>query len=226
MRTEYAGKWKFTRLEPGGRSIELARPADPDRLLDDPGVREWNRTDDYMPYWAYLWPGAFLLADRIAREPSWTDVPTLEIGCGLGLPGLTALAEGARLTFTDYDEAPFPFIRASAERMGVDPSRFACRTLDWRELPDDRYPAILAADVLYEHRLVPLVVGLIRSMLDPDGVAWISGPYRVATLDLEPMLDAAGLRHEAEPTAAVDDQGRPVRGTIHRVWKRTGTAGS
>ncbi|MFO0956893.1 MAG: methyltransferase [Isosphaeraceae bacterium] len=219
MRTDYAGQWDFTRLEPGGRAIELARPADPDRLLDDPGVLEWNRRDDYMPYWAYLWPGTFLLADKVAAAGDWGGAEALEIGCGLGLAGLTAMACGARVTFTDYDEAPFPFIRASVERMGLDPSRCECRTMDWREPPDETFPTILAADVLYEHRLVPLVVGVIRKMLAADGVAWISGPYRVATLDLEPLLDAARLRHEATPAASIDDRGRPVRGTIHRVWK-------
>lgn len=215
MRTEYAGQWTFSRLGP----VDLARPADPDRLLDDPGVREWNRVDDYMPYWAYLWPGAFLLADRVAREGRWEGVRALEIGCGLGLPGLTAMAGGARVTFSDYDEAPFAFIEASAERMGFDRSRFDCRTIDWRQPPAETFPTILAADVLYEHRLVPLVVGVIGRMLAADGLAWISDPYRVAALDLAPLLDAAGLRHEAEPAAAVDDRGRPVRGTIHRVWK-------
>ncbi len=37
-------------------------------MLDDPGVLAWNRRDDYMPYWAYLWPGAYLLAEAVAAE--------------------------------------------------------------------------------------------------------------------------------------------------------------
>ena len=63
----------MTALEIGGRAIRVVRPGDPDRLLDDPAVLDWNRRDDYMPYWAYLWPGAYLLAEVVMREP-WPDL--------------------------------------------------------------------------------------------------------------------------------------------------------
>jgi len=52
----------------GGRLYELLLPADPDALLDDPGVRARFERDEYMPYWATLWPGAILLADFIAGQ--------------------------------------------------------------------------------------------------------------------------------------------------------------
>ena len=105
-----------TRLEIGGRILGVVRPGDPDRLLDDPAVLDWNRRDDYMPYWAYLWPGAYLLADAVMREP-WPDrarmqgaFDALEIGCGLGLAGLAALSQGRTVLFTDYDVAPLDFV--------------------------------------------------------------------------------------------------------------------
>ena len=59
-------------IELAGRIVRLVRPADPDQLLDDPLVIDWNRHDDYMPYWAYLWPAAYLLAEAVAREP-WPE---------------------------------------------------------------------------------------------------------------------------------------------------------
>src|SRR4051794_17894252 len=100
----------------GGCTVKVVRPAEPDRLLDDPVVRAWNKSDDYMPYWAYLWPGASFLAEVVASEP-WTGLgegqglpEVLEIGCGVGLAGLVALACGLRVEFTDYDLAPLHFI--------------------------------------------------------------------------------------------------------------------
>ena len=98
--TEYAGPVTVSTLRFGGHAIRLVRPADPDRLLDDPGVLDWNRRDDYMPYWAYLWPGAYLLAEAVAAEGSpWLwggpTAEALEIGCGLGLAGLVAAGAGA-----------------------------------------------------------------------------------------------------------------------------------
>ena len=67
--TPYRGPVIETSMTLGGRTIRVTRPADPDRLLDDPAVLERNRLDDYMPYWAYLWPGAYLLAEAVGREP-------------------------------------------------------------------------------------------------------------------------------------------------------------
>src|SRR6476646_7230096 len=126
--TEYTGPVVVATFEFGGRPIRLVRPTDPDRLLDDPAVLDWNRRDDYMPYWAYLWPAAFLLADAIAREDwplpreSSRSFEALEIGCGLGLTGLVAVARGLRVQFTDYDPAPLAFVSRSAAENGFDSS--------------------------------------------------------------------------------------------------------
>src|SRR5262245_16234142 len=216
--TIYEGPASVSTMTFGGRDIRLVRPTDPDRLLDDPDVLAWNRDDDYMPYWAYLWPGAYLLAEAVAREPWPEGASALEIGCGLGLAGLVGLSRGLRVRFTDYDETPLRFVARSARENGFDPATFSTARLDWRDLPDERYPVILGADVLYEHRLVPLVANLLAELLAPEGVALVAGPYRVATEGFESALRSHGLGCLAEPIRAVGEQG-PVRGTLHRIWK-------
>ena len=215
----YDGPVTVTVLDVAGRSIRLVRPEDPDRLLEAANVRAWNERDDYMPYWAYLWPAALLLAEAVAREPWPAGLPALEIGCGLGLAGLVGVAAGLRVQFTDYDETPLQFVARSAVENRFDPSRFSTARLDWRDPPDGRYPVILGADVLYERRLVPLVVGVLDRLLAPDGVALLAGPYRAATEDLASALTAAGLRSEARPVTARDEAGGALHGTIHRIWK-------
>lgn len=215
----FDGPIRETTLAFRGVEVPLVRPAEPDRLLDDPAVHERNRRDDYMPYWAYLWPGAFLLADALAEGGPLVDQECLELGCGLGLAGLVALRQGAHVRFTDYDEVPLAFVAASARRSGFGTDRCSFGLLDWREPPEAAYPLILGADLLYEHRLVPLVVSVLSRMLSSDGSALIAGPYRVATEGFEPVLDAAGLKHEATKRACLNEEGREVRGTIHRVWK-------
>jgi predicted nicotinamide N-methyase len=218
-RTTYAGPTRVSTFSFGAQALKLVQPSDPDRLLEAPEVHAWNRQDDYMPYWAYLWPGAYFLADALAGEAERPGMSALEIGCGLGLAGLLAVARGWHVTFTDYDDAALDFVRRSAEANAFEPARYATRRLDWRDLPDEQFPVILGADVLYERRLVPLVSRLLSRMLAPDGVALIAGPYRIATEGFARALGALGLKCAAEPVVADTAEQGPVRGTIHRVWR-------
>lgn len=203
----------------GRRTLRLVAPDDPDRLLSDPAVLERNRQEDYMPYWAYLWPGAFLLAAAVMEEPAWESAgEVLEIGCGLGLAGLATLAAGApRVVFSDYDPTTLEFVARSARENGFAPERWATRQMDWRDPPAERYGVLLGADVLYERRLVPLVTGVIDRMLAPGGLALVAGPYRVATEDLPGSLAERGLTATTRALRATDPSGRPVSGTLHRI---------
>src|SRR5207247_9944673 len=98
--TECPDEWVTIRYQFGGRQILLTRPQEPDRLLEDPLVQQASRAHDYMPYWAYLWPVAILLAGRILAQEWPAEMRALEIGCGLGLAGLAALSAGLCVTFS------------------------------------------------------------------------------------------------------------------------------
>ena len=58
-----------------GRTFLITRPDESDRLLDHPYVRAAFAADEYMPYWADLWPAARMLAKAILREPSLPPGP-------------------------------------------------------------------------------------------------------------------------------------------------------
>jgi predicted nicotinamide N-methyase len=227
MKSEYRGPVAVTTLEFGGTSIRLARPAEPDLLLDDPRVIDWNRSDDYMPYWAYLWPSALLLAEWVACEPL-TERPdggvfaleSLEIGCGLGLPGLVGVARGLRVQFTDHDPAPLEFVTRSATENGFDSSRYSIRRIDWRSLPDERFSIILGADVIYELRLVPLVAKLLSRLLAPDGMGVIASPRRAAAQGFPAALADVGLSTEEKSVTARSPEGQTIEGTIYQVRRR------
>jgi predicted nicotinamide N-methyase len=201
-----------------GRTIELIQPGEPDLLLDDPEVVARNAAEDYMPYWAYFWPGALLLAESVAAERFPAGTKALEIGCGLGFSGLVALSMGLRVHFTDHDPTSLRFVEASARANGFDPSSYSTALLDWRSPTVERYALILGADVTYERRLVPLVAGVIAAMLEPGGLALISDPDRAAARGFGEALGALGLATEAIPVEAVSEELGHIRGTIHRVW--------
>jgi predicted nicotinamide N-methyase len=192
-------------------------------LLDDPVVRDWNKQDDYMPYWAYLWPGARLLAEVVARETwplceSGSHSPrVLEIGCGLGLAGLIALARGCCVDFTDYDRATLEFVARSVRENGFDPACVTTRLLDWREPPDRTYPLIIGSDVLYERRLVPLVAGLLARMLATGGEGLIACPGRTSAEPFPDALAALGLTCRVEHVETLSEDHQPTRGFVYRV---------
>jgi predicted nicotinamide N-methyase len=225
--TVYQGPVVVTALEIGGRVIRMVRPGDPDRLLDDPAVRDSNRRDDYMPYWAYLWPGAYLLAEVVMREP-WPDLGSdagpfdfdaLEIGCGLGLAGLAALTRGRTVLFTDYDQAPLDYVARSAAENGFDPARLTLRRLDWRDLPGGQFPVVLGSDVIYEPPLVPLVANLLAKLLPPGGLGLIATPYRAAAAAFPRAVTALGLSCRTDLTHAKLDDGRLFEGLVYRVTR-------
>ena len=219
--SSYNGPIEELTVRAGGKSIRLVRPGDPDRLLEDPEVVAWNQTNDYMPYWAYLWPGAFLLSDTVVSG-SWPALtPTLELGCGLGLPGLVAVSCGLSVAFTDQDRTPLDFVTRSAAANGFDPALYSVALLDWRDPTDGKFDLILGADITYERRLVPIVASVVAAQLAPGGIALITDPNRDAAEGFARAIRAVGLAVEATAAEAVGEELRPVRGTIYRIWRPT-----
>src|ERR1043165_7935883 len=131
----------------------IAHPGESDRLLKHPAVHDAFVRDEYMPYWADLWPASRMLAKAILHESWAAGTVALEVGCGLGLPGVVALSVGLRVIFSDYDACALRFASDNARLNGFD--QFETLQLDWRSPPDDlRVPIILASDVVYELRNV------------------------------------------------------------------------
>src|SRR5580692_2561840 len=101
--------------------FRICRPAESDKLFDHPWVRSAFSEDQFVPYWATLWPAARMLAKVVVRE-SWDSYPrpveVLEVGCGLGLGGIACLARGLSVTFSDLDETALTFASANARLNG------------------------------------------------------------------------------------------------------------
>ncbi len=218
VESPYEGPVAEALVRVAGRTIRLVRPVDPERLLDDPEVVAWNEADDYMPYWAYLWPGAFLLGETLVAGSFAPATRTLEIGCGLGLSGLVGVSLGLNVHFTDHDLTPLRFVSESAKANGFNLDRYSTGLFDWRELPPERYPLILGADVTYEKRLIPLVAGVIAGMLEPEGLALITDPNRSAAENFSEVVKTLGLATEIVSAKTESDELGPIKGNIHRVW--------
>jgi predicted nicotinamide N-methyase len=151
-----------------GRQLRVLRPRDAEALLDEEAFEH----EEFLPYWAELWPSGLALARAIAPR-ALRSRRVLELGCGLGLPSIAAVLAGARVLATDWSPEATSAAAENAERNGLTLETLVC---SWNEPAPllDRAPwdLVLAADVLYEQRnadaLLDLLPGLSREVLIAD----------------------------------------------------------
>ncbi|MCL2646259.1 MAG: protein N-lysine methyltransferase family protein [Phycisphaerales bacterium] len=214
---------RIHRLELGTRSIDLLAPVNPDVLLDDPEVRKRYHADNYMPYWPIIWPSGLMLAAKVLSDqtspPALPPKPPAEpgakecslnrksktenrkcidLGCGLGITGIAAALRGWHVTFTDYDHEAVQFAAHNAARNGVPEHLIRPQFMDWRNPLSEKFPWVLASDVLYERRLHPLLLHAVSCLLAADGIAWISDPQRTSAEDFPLAAVEAGFKVQTE----------------------------
>jgi predicted nicotinamide N-methyase len=189
-----------------GRDLRLLRPRDAESLLDEAAFEQ----EEFLPYWAELWPSSLALARAISGR-ALRGARTLELGCGLGLPSIAAALAGGRVLATDWSPQAIELTRVNADRNGADLETLVCSWTD----PDpllERAPwdLVLAADVLYEARngeaLLPLLPGL-------GAEVWLADPGRRPAA---PFLNAARGEWEVVSTPAA----QLPNGAVHRLRRR------
>src|SRR5918994_2164109 len=139
-----------------GRELLLLAPRDGEALLSEEAFAQ----EEFLPYWAELWPSALALARIVARRPL-TGRRVIELGCGLGLPAIAAALTGGRGLATDWSPDSVAMTARNAERNGVALDTAVFR---WDAPPEPLglpWPLVLASDVLYEARNVPLLLDLL-----------------------------------------------------------------
>jgi len=187
-------------------------PVSADDLIDED---DFDR-DERLPYWAELWPSALALARHLS-ERNLRGRRAIELGCGVGLPTITALARGAKVLATDHYEAALDFTAYNARtNLDLEPE---VSVLDWR-VPDiggiGKFDMVFAADVLYERKNAAALADLVPQLLEPGGEAIFADPRR----DEAPVFLEAikGLGFEDATEEIIVEQ--PLRGVkvlLHRL---------
>jgi predicted nicotinamide N-methyase len=152
-------------VELAGRELTLLRPPSADELIDEEAFAD----DEFLPYWAELWPSGIALA-RAVDGLELRGVRVLELGAGLGLPSLAAALGGADVLATDWADDAVELLRTNAQRnriaLRVERVRWDAPEALLREAP---WPLVLGADLLYERRnaeqLLELLPRLGRDIL-------------------------------------------------------------
>jgi predicted nicotinamide N-methyase len=137
-----------------GLELRVLRPPDAEALIDEAAFE----TEEFLPYWAELWPAGLALAEALPARLRGLRV--VELGCGLALPSLVAAARGAAVLATDWAPAAVELVRTNADRNGL---TLEARVARWDEPTSfgGGWDLVLAADVLYEPRNVPQLHALL-----------------------------------------------------------------
>lgn len=204
-------------LRLAGKEFSIRHVTDVDSLFtqllelpdSDPAVK-----DEQIPYWAEVWPSAIALSEFLLEHPDTVaGKQVVEIGCGLGLPGIAAGKMTDRVLLTDYLETP---LRLAEHNWRLNHSS-PCdtRLLDWRSgVEEMNADVIVASDIAYERRMFGPLMTFFDNRVHSGATVIISEPDRHFARDFFRSLHQRGWQTE-QIESRVHRKGIDYRINIH-----------
>ena len=191
LRSKIEQKYQVIEQEitvPSG-NLKMMVIKDPGQLLEN---FKTNRISTF-PYWATIWQSSVGLAYHLSTDNNLRGLPVLDLGCGMGLAGIHACQQGAKLFFADWVAEALLFAQYNTLRNGYNGDYVQ---MDWSSscfLPK-KFAAILATDILYEKGNWQTILSFIKSHLIAGGRAFFSEPSRTNAKNFPSYLRSAGFR--------------------------------
>ncbi len=175
-------KVAFEPLHLGEKRLHLLKTTDLEALL---GGKDPLKNVSEFPFWTKLWEAAMVLSLLITGlpDPKGKGKKFLELGAGLGAPGLAAAAHGFDTTLTDYEEHILDFQRVSAAANQLNNINF--QIVDWLNPPEmSKFDIIVGAEILFREEFFAPLLSLLRISLKPEGVIYLAHDIRRKSVPL------------------------------------------
>jgi predicted nicotinamide N-methyase len=187
----------------GATGVSLLRPREPEELLDE----EAFENDEFIPYWAELWPAGLALSRALPERLDGLRV--VDLGCGLGVPALVAATRGADVTAVDWAADAIALLADNADRNGL---VLDLVQADWRSFTD-AFDLVLAADLLYEQRNADALLDVLPRLAPEVLLAEPGRPHAAGFFDrarADWRIDEIAERvHRLTPATRRDSPARP-----------------
>lgn len=200
----------------GGRAWQMTAVRNADAL------QSLHHTLDRRPHGYLLWESAIVMARYLVAEAALVrGKRVLELGAGVGLPGLVARSLGAQLWQTDLLPGALALAAHNAAQNGITGIEyFQADWLQWHHAP--RYDLILGAEITYEEALHYYVERILHRNLAPGGTVWLTDPGRAQALNFVTHLEEHGwqVALDTQPIAALAEPTRQIEVALWRCARQ------
>jgi len=208
-------KLTFDKLKVQDQTIRLLKVADIEEFLD--GKDPFANVEEF-PFWVKLWEAAMILSYVLASLPEPKGKTLLEIGAGLGAPGITAAACGFDVTLSDYEDIIMDFQKVSVAASGL--GNVHCSHLDWLHPPEmEPFDILAAAEVLFREEFFDPLLDVFRKYLKPGGSIFLAHDARRKCLPLF-MERAKNEYNIAGKKQTIHKDGQDITIIVNRLQKK------
>jgi predicted nicotinamide N-methyase len=157
--------------------------------------RSREEPDSRISFWWGITSAAIALARHIEARGSLRGQRVVELGCGLGLAGITAGLRGADVLFTDYVPEALEFARKNARLNGLTDQTIKSALLDWED-PGKVVPfnVVLGSEIVYDYFFHGSLIKVLQSILAPRGTIILADRKRLVVTRFLGRLADVGFR--------------------------------
>jgi methyltransferase-like protein 23 len=157
-----------------------------------------------FPFGLMLWESGVALATWVADHAGEMAGQTvLELGAGVGLPGIVAASCGAKVTQTDHDPQALTLAAQNAALNGI--VGIKVELGDWFSWTNPaRYDLILGADIVYDGADHAAILALLERRREPGGRIVLADPGREQQAAFISAANRAGWRGSEQRIRVAD----------------------